>query len=126
MARIMVLDDEPAVAQAIGAILEIGEHEVIYARPGRDGAADVVLRPYDLLITDIIMPEISGWEIIKRVRQARKAMPIIAISGGGQIMDADVALKLGERLGADVILRKPIEIDALLQAVEDVMSERSR
>jgi DNA-binding response OmpR family regulator len=122
----MVVDDEPSVAQAIGDILECGDHEVLYARPGFDGADDAVQRPYDVLITDIVMPEISGWEIIKRVRQARKAMPIIAISGGGQIMDADVALKLGERLGADVILRKPIEIDALLQAVEDVMSERSR
>src|SRR5438876_3288101 len=107
MARIMVLDDEPAVAQAIGAILEIGEHEVIYARPGREGAADVVLRPYDLLITDIIMPEISGWEIIKRVRQERPATPIIAISGGGHVLEPALALKLSGRLGADATLQKP-------------------
>ena len=113
----MVVDDEPAVAEAIGAILEFGQHEVLYARPGRDGAADVLQRPYDLLITDIVMPEVSGWEIIKRVRLERPALPIIAISGGGRVMDAALALKLSDRLGADATLQKPLDGELLLQAV---------
>jgi len=121
MARVMVVDDEPAVAQAIGGILELGEHEVLYARPGRDGAADAVQRRYDVLITDVIMPEVSGWEIIKRVRLERPSTRIIAISGGGHIMDPDVALKLSDRLGADLALAKPVDVDVLLQAVEKVL-----
>src|SRR5882672_3894804 len=102
----MVVDDDPAVAQAIGAILELGDHEVLFARPGLDAASDVVLRRYDLLITDIIMPEISGWELIKRMRLERPATPIMAISGGGQILESELALRLSRRLGADRTLQK--------------------
>jgi DNA-binding response OmpR family regulator len=125
MARIMVVEDEPAVAQAIGDILEHGDHEVLYARPGRDAAADAVDRRYDLLITDIVMPEVSGWEIIKRVRRERPATPIIAISGGGHIMDPDVALRLSSRLGAHATLQKPIDVDSLLHAVDHALGRGS-
>jgi DNA-binding NtrC family response regulator len=121
----MVVEDESAVAQAIGDMLESGEHEVLYARPGLDGAADAVQRAYDILITDIVMPEVSGWEIIKRVRLERPHMPIIAISGGGHVMDPSVALKLSGRLGATAMLQKPVAIDALLQAVATALNTRA-
>ena len=124
MAQVMVVEDEPAVAQAIGDILELGDHQVLYARPGLAGAHDAVQGEYDVLITDVVMPEVSGWEIIKRVRRERPSTPIIAISGGGGIMDPDIALKLSDRLGADATLVKPFDVATLLRAIERAVGRR--
>ena len=118
MARIMVVDDEPAVAQAIADILTEGGHETIVARFGPGLLADVTDREYDLLIIDIVMPEISGWELIKLVREKKPAAHVIAISGGGGAFTASTALEQSRRLGAAATIAKPIGVEALLKVVE--------
>ena len=117
MARILVVDDEPLVAKAIGEVLASGGHEVIFAGLDSDPAADVLGSSYDLLVTDVLMPETGGWDLIRMVRQNRPTMPVIAISGGGLGVTAELALKISDLVGADAVLTKPVDAHALLGVV---------
>src|SRR5204862_5205778 len=98
MARIMVVDDEPAVAQIIGNMLESGGHDVLFPSDSRHPTADVVAQEYDLLITDVVMPEISGWEVMRMAKMAHPDMPVVAISGGGGAFTPQTALQMSALL----------------------------
>ena len=121
MARIMVVDDEPAVAQAIGDILESGGHDVVFPRDSRHPLPDVVELDYDLLITDVVMPETSGLELMRMAKMAHPEVPVLAISGGGGAITPQAALQMSTMLGARAALPKPIGVDALLSAVAEAM-----
>jgi DNA-binding NtrC family response regulator len=121
MARILVVDDERLVAQTIGDVLTLGGHEVIYAGLDEDPSSVVVSQAYDLLLTDIFLPETSGWDLIRSSRQLRPELPVIAISGGGIGISADTALKLGDLFGAAVVLQKPVDAATLLEAVNTAL-----
>lgn len=118
MARIMVVDDEPLVAKAIGEVLLSDGHEVIYAGFDNDPADQVLGSSYDLLVTDVLMPETGGWDLIRMVRQNRPTTPVVAISGGGLGVTAELALKISDLVGADAVLTKPVDAHALLGVVK--------
>ena len=121
VARILVVDDEPAAQQAIADMLEDVGHEVLMARSGLGAMVDLLDQCYDLLITDIVMPELDGWELITLVREKRPKMPVIAISGGGKLLRKEVAVTVSSALGADAILLKPFSPEALVSAVESAL-----
>jgi len=76
---------------------------------------------FDLLVTDILMPEVDGIELLTAVRKMHERLPVVAISGGGT-MPASLALSLSTSLGADAVLFKPFFTDELLDAVERALS----
>jgi two-component system, chemotaxis family, chemotaxis protein CheY len=114
--RVLVIDDEPALRQVIRRMLEPAGHEVVEAQNGRVGAQAFHAAPFDVVLTDIIMPEQEGMETISEMRKLNKSVRIVAMSGGG-IKDLDVLL-LARRLGADATLTKPFRKDDLLACVE--------
>lgn len=118
MARILVIDDDQLVLAAISEILLEGRHEVIAVLGDANGAAQALDATYDLLLTDIFLPWLSGWELIKAVRRRHPNIPVVAISGGGMGFEADAGLEIGERVGADYVLPKPVDGDVLLATVE--------
>ena len=118
MARILVVDDDQLVLTAISEILLGGKHEVIAVLGDANGAAQALDATYDLLLTDIFLPWLSGWELIKAVRRRHPNIPVVAISGGGMGFEADAVLEIGERVGADFVLPKPVDGDVLLATVE--------
>jgi DNA-binding NtrC family response regulator len=124
MARILVIDDDQLVLAALSEILLEGQHEVIAVTGDADGAAQVVSADFDLLLTDIFLPWVSGWELIKALRKRHPTLPVIAISGGGMGVEADMALKIGERIGADFVLSKPVDADVLLATVANALKKR--
>ena len=124
MARILVVDDDRLVLAALAEILIDGNHEVISIDGHEDGMKQVLQPTYDLLLTDIFLPWISGWDLIKAVRRSRPDLPVIAISGGGMDVEADMALKIGERIGADFVLSKPVDADVLLTTVSKALKRR--
>jgi DNA-binding response OmpR family regulator len=121
VARILVVDDEPGAQQAIADMLEDEGHEVLVARAGIGAMVDLLDQSYDLLITDIVMPEIDGWELIKLVRDKRPATPVIAISGGGKLLRKEVAATVSTALGADATLLKPFSAATLVSTVDSVL-----
>lgn len=114
--RVLVIDDEPGLRQVIRRMLEPAGHEVVEAENGRAGAQALHAVPFDVVLTDIIMPEQEGMETIGEMRKLNKTVRIVAMSGGG-IKDLDVLL-LARRLGADATLAKPFRKDDLLACVE--------
>jgi YesN/AraC family two-component response regulator len=116
MARILVIDDEQLARFTMREILETAGHEVEEAKNGDQGISSQKAQPFDVVITDIIMPEKEGVQTIIELRRDFPSLPIIAISGGGRTRNLDF-LKIAERYGAKRILAKPFSEDELLDAV---------
>ena len=124
MARILVVDDDELVLAALSQILREGEHEVIAVNGDAESAAQAISADYDLLLTDIFLPWVSGWELIKAVRKRHPNLPVVAISGGGMGIEAQMVLEIGERIGADFVLPKPVDADLLLATVDKALKTR--
>ena len=124
-ARILIIDDDAAVSRTLSLILSRAGHQVTTATSGRKGLELLSQDGFDLVLTDIIMPELDGIEAIRRIRNDHPGLRIIAMSGGGQIDKADF-LHMAEALGADRVLEKPVRSERLLELVGSVMANPPR
>jgi DNA-binding response OmpR family regulator len=124
MARILLIDDEADLREFLTRALRIRGHEVTSASSGRvitqpaEGARSAA--DFDLIITDIVMPDAEGLETIIAAKKASAATKVIAISGGGRSRPSDY-LRHARHLGADAALRKPFSTAELFQTVEDAL-----
>jgi DNA-binding response OmpR family regulator len=117
MPMILIVDDDPMVRETIKHILISEDYEVAIAQDGRQ-AVDVFRKsPVDLVVTDIIMPEKDGIEVIKEIRALQQDVRVLAISGGGRIGNTDF-LKIAEKLGAFAVLAKPFDPDEFIEKVK--------
>lgn len=121
MARILVVDDEDLVRMTLRQMLEAAGHEVVEARNGREGLDLQTEHAFDLVLTDIIMPEQEGIETIVQLRRRNPQLRIIAISGGGRTKNMDF-LKIAASVGADETLTKPFTTNELTAAVSRCLS----
>lgn len=122
MAKILIADDVAEMRNMIRSMLESAGHEVLEAQNGR--AAIKILQGteiIDVIVTDILMPEADGLEVI-RAAAGRPNLGIIAISGGGNYMPAAVSLAMSEAFGARKVLFKPFRKQELLDAVNSVIA----
>jgi len=122
--HILVLDDDPMMRSSLRTVLEGKGYTVDTLPDGRRAPAIVAETRPDAVITDIIMPESEGIETIVAIRAMAPDLPIIAISGGGQILEAEF-LDMALQLGASAALRKPFELAALLATLERLLNVRS-
>lgn len=116
MARILVIDDEEPIRRLVRLALAKEGHEVLEATNGRDALRLHQTGPADLVITDILMPEKDGLEVIMALKFQAPGIKIIAMSGGGRFQQTE-ALHMAEPLGAFATLRKPFALDAMLEVV---------
>jgi CheY-like chemotaxis protein len=117
--RCLVIDDEKDIADAIQDILEAYGHKVSTSEP--EAALDHVQSDdFDLVITDLAMPGITGWQVNEAVKRRHPDVPVILMSGFGVEIDGDER----RRQRVDAVLAKPIAIDDLLTAVAAVTSKR--
>jgi DNA-binding NtrC family response regulator len=117
---ILVIDDEAFMLDLVRRILERGSYRVITARTADEGLAAYVTEHPVLVITDLIMPDKDGLEVIKELRQVEPSVKILAISGGGSTGYTN-ALKAAQAFGAQETLRKPFAPNVLLDAVARVL-----
>lgn len=117
MARILIIDDEQMVRETMRIRLEKSGHEVVEAANGEEGLNAFSDGQFDLVVTDIIMPEQEGIETIRRIRQRDQQIGIIAISGGGRGRNLQF-LEIAKKLGASAALSKPFTGSQLLSLVE--------
>lgn len=112
---ILVVDDEPDVVTIIRGILNNGEYDVQYARSGQEVFARLPEEKPDLVILDIKMPEMDGFEVLKRLKAAPEtsSIPVILLTGKGQYNDVLV----GYQLGADYYMNKPFTSVQLINGV---------
>ncbi len=122
MRKILIVDDNEAFRSSVGAVLRREGYDVHFAA---EGAAALTLyrkHPFDLVITDLIMPGKEGLETIMELHRLEPALKIIAMSGGGR-MDANDYLPMAKDLGAAETLEKPFTSAELLRAVSNVWTE---
>ncbi len=121
MPRILLVDDDDHVRRPVQMNLTRNGHEVVEARNGRE-AIDIYRREtFDVVITDLIMPEQEGLETIQQLRKHNPKVKIIAVSGGGRL-SANNYLQLAERLGAQRTLSKPFTTEELVRAISEVLA----
>ncbi len=119
MARVLAIEGSDWVRRMMSLTLKRAGYEVLEASNGREALRLARDHNIDLVITDIIMPEMDGIEILQAFKKINPGFLVIAISGGGQIA-ANVYLNLAKKMGAQRVLEKPILPKALLQAVAEL------
>ncbi len=120
MATVLVIDDDAAMRKVLTKFLIIAGHSVITAENGAEGIKLYREHCPDLVITDLVMPDKDGLEVIMELCGCNCHAPIIAISGGGRCAAAGY-LKMAHHLGADLTLCKPIGLHPFLAAVREVL-----
>ena len=115
--KILVIDDDRDVLDMLTRVLADAGHDVEAATDAKTGLGQIGDIKPDVLITDILMPDVDGIEVIKGLRHRYPDLWIVAISGGGNFMPANVSLKMSEAFGADRTLYKPFLRADLLAAI---------
>lgn len=123
MARILVIDDEERVRTIIRKILVGAGHEVVEAEDGAVGTQLFDGSHFDLVVTDLIMPEKEGIETILHLRAIDPDVRILVVSGG-HAFDKDGPLGDAEMLGADASLGKPFNVAQLTSTVDALLGGR--
>lgn len=121
MPRILIIDDDTAVRATVRLALERAGYETVEAADGREGIR--MLEGVDLVITDLLMPEVDGVDLIGQIRKEDRGLPIIAMSGGGKV-DSKSYLEVAKALGAFAAIAKPFELQYLLATVRDAIASR--
>lgn len=112
MRTILVIDDERGISQVIQEALQMAGYEVEIAFNGREGIRKFDDHPYDLVITDVCMPGMSGNSVARHIRSSAKAAtPIIGISGTPWMLETD---------DFDMVLSKPFPLQELIASVQQL------
>jgi DNA-binding response OmpR family regulator len=115
--RILTIEDDAAIRRGIVDALAFAGYEAIQAADGNEGCRAAVGRDYDLLLLDMVLPGLSGLEILREVRSVRPTLPVIILSARGEERDRVTGL----RLGADDYVVKPFSVDELLARIDAVL-----
>jgi CheY-like chemotaxis protein len=120
MPEILLIDDMAGVRRALVSMLKHAGHRVTTADGGTQGLELLRTRRFDLVITDMLMPEGDGADVLSHLSSLPNRPRVIAISGGGAGMSAESALRLA-RIKADAFLEKPFDSATLLAAVDALL-----
>lgn len=122
MASILVIDDMKGVLQTLEVMLKAIGHEPTCVADSEVGLKYAKENKYDLIMTDIIMPEKDGIDVLMDLKNDQKDLPVIAISGGGNRVSSDDALSIA-RLYADNVLEKPFKRDELSEMIDKTLNK---
>jgi CheY-like chemotaxis protein len=120
-ARILVIDDDADFRALVADLLTVSGHTVVEADDGQVGIACYRAQPFDLVLTDMIMPRREGIEVIRAIRRLNPRARIVAMSGGAAAAPR-LYLQMAGHLGADRTLLKPFSAATLLATVADLLA----
>lgn len=115
MSKILIIDDERAIRRALREILEFEQFEVDEAENGKQGLDKALAQSYDVIFCDIKMPELDGMEVLEGITKANIDVPVIMISGHGNIETAVQAI----RNGAFDFIEKPLDLNRILVTIRN-------
>ena len=117
-ARVLVVDDEARLAQLLRAFLELQGHEVVTATGGREALGLLATGAFDCILTDLGMPEVSGWDVAREAARRCPDVPVVLISGWGAQIDAAEV----RAAGIARVIQKPYTFDAIGRALSELLS----
>ncbi len=120
MARILLVDDDDLSRSTVHQMLERAGHEVTSTGNGREGITMVQQAPFELVITDLIMPDTDGLELIQELNRLTPSVRVLAISGGGRV-NANEYLTVARKFGASAVLAKPFSTAELREAIAQAL-----
>jgi DNA-binding NtrC family response regulator len=120
LARILIIDDDETIKKPLKILLEYRGHEVQLAPDGKVGLKMVEESKYDLLITDVVMPNKGGLEAIVDLSRSHPDLPVIAMSGKIPT-DSYPIQSLAREFGVSKVLQKPFTKDQFLSAVDNAL-----
>jgi len=122
MAKVLVVDDEDNMRFMIREMLEQDSHEVIEATTGKEAMVEFRRSPADLVITDLVMPDKNGLDLIMDIKQNYPNVRILAISGGGGVNGRFDYIPIAELIGASSVMRKPFKLADLRDKVKEMLA----
>lgn len=120
MAKILVIDDQRSIRNTLKDILELEGYEVELAENGKDGMEIFLESKYDLVLSDIKMPEMDGLEVLSKIMEVHSDVPVVMISGHGNIDTAVESIKKG----AYDFIEKPLDLNRLLITVKNALEKK--
>jgi signal transduction histidine kinase/ActR/RegA family two-component response regulator len=121
-ARILVIDDEDSVRDVLSQMLRAKGHQVVAAASGEEGIEQFEKGTFDLVLTDLGMPRVSGWEVGKAVKKMNPKVPVAMITGWGMELNRD---KMSES-GIDLVISKPFDFNRVLQLVLEALELKEK
>lgn len=118
--KILVVDDEPNMVRGLRDNLEFEGYDVSIAENGLQGLKSILGDKFDLVLLDVMMPEMSGFEVCRKVREAGSDVPIIFLTAKGEEIDK----VLGLELGSDDYITKPFSVRELLARVKAILRRK--
>lgn len=119
MAKILIIDDERSIRNTMKDILEFEKHKITLAENGREGLELALSQPFDLIFSDIKMPEMDGMELLYHLKEKEPDVPVVMISGHGSIETAVESIKKG----AFDFIEKPVDLNRLLITVRNALDK---
>lgn len=121
MAKILVIEDDPAMQIGLRDNLELEGYDVEIVGDGQTGLKKIIENIYDLVILDVMLPRLSGLDVLKQCREQGRAMPVIMLTSKGEEIDK----VLGLELGADDYITKPFSLRELLARVKAILRRKN-
>ncbi len=121
-ARVLVIEDDPLVREVLTEVLRTGGHSVVDVESGSEGLALCETQPFDVVLTDVSMPTMSGWDVAGAMLARFPAIPVGFITGWGDTLDRDALA----RHRVDFVVAKPVSAAELLQNISTTLSSRVR
>ena len=122
--KVLIIDDDPALLRLMSMAFEKAGFGVVATDNGRKGIRMAGAHHPDLVVTDIVMPDIEGIAAIRAIKTAKRPPKVIAISGAGRGRGMDY-LSWAKHLGADEVLAKPFRMSELLKISQAVIAAKS-
>jgi DNA-binding response OmpR family regulator len=119
--KVLIIDDDPALLRLMAMAFQAAGFGVVSADNGRKGVRMASAHRPDLVVTDIVMPDIEGIGAIRAIKQGARPPKVIAISGAGRSRGADY-LSWAKHLGADEVLAKPFRMAELMKISKSVIA----
>jgi CheY-like chemotaxis protein len=119
MKRILVCDDEPHIVEGLRYLLRSPDRTVVIARSGPEALAEVARQAPDLVILDVMMPQMSGLEVVAELRASQETsrLPVIILTAKGEAQDASMAQEVWHA----TVMAKPFEPQKLRELVDNCL-----
>ena len=121
MSRLLVVEDDPAILRGLSDNLKLESHDVATAMDGESGLQMARRGDYDLVILDVMLPKLSGFDVCRRLRESGEGVPILMLTARGEESDRVHGLDLG----ADDYLTKPFSLRELQARVRALLRRRN-
>ncbi|MBI3914532.1 MAG: response regulator [Chloroflexi bacterium] len=121
-ANILIIDDEPTIRDVVAKFLAFRGHRVIVAGGGAEGVARFKENAFDLVVTDLGMPGMSGWDVAREIKKVKPKVLVVLMTG----WSADLDSRKVKESGVDRVVHKPFQVDDVLDLIGEAVALREK